>query len=172
MKNYICKIAELDEINRKWDYEISQHPDDNSWVVWKESFIEGVKSGNRICYYGILDGEIISEATAMFSADEIQNGDGLVDEETVYLSAFRTVEKFQGQGYFSRLYKYMEEDLKSRGYKALTLGVEPNEIKNMKIYFNWGFENYIKTAYETYPPKDRFSQPQEIMVNYYSKKIK
>lgn len=32
----------------------------------------------------------------------IQNCDGLVDEKTVYLFAFRTVEKYQGKGYFSK----------------------------------------------------------------------
>lgn len=35
MNNYICKIANLDEINEKWDYEIENHPDDSRWKVWK-----------------------------------------------------------------------------------------------------------------------------------------
>ena len=167
--DYICKIANLEEMNRKWDFEIERHKGDNSWVIWKKDFINGVKSGKRVCYYGILNGEIISEATAIFSRDEVQNSDGLVDGETAYLGAFRTVDGFQGKGYFSKLYKFMENDLKSRGYKALTLGVEPCEEKNMKIYSAWGFTKLIKSAYEIYPPKDGLSQPKEIRVDYYVK---
>ena len=59
----------------------------------------------------------------------------------------------------------MEKDLKQRGFKKLTLGVEPCEIKNMKIYFNWGYDKYIKTDYEVYPSGEK------ILVNYYSKDI-
>ena len=168
---YICKIATLEEINRKWDYEREKHKGDNAWVVWKKDFINGVKNGKRICYYGIFDNHIISEATAVLSKDEVQNSDGLVDETTAYLCAFRTVEEYQGKGYFSKLYKFMENDLKERGYKTLTLGVEPKEEKNMKIYSSWGFTKLIKTAFEVYSPKDEFSKPAEIQVNYYSKNI-
>ncbi len=168
---YICKRATLEEINRKWDYEIEKHKGDNAWVVWKKDFVKGVKNGKRICYYGISDGEIISEATAVFSKDEVQNSDGLIDETTAYLCAFRTVEEYQGKGCFSKLYKFMENDLKERGYKALTLGVEPKEEKNMKIYSSFGFTKLIKTAFEIYPPKDKLSEPVEIQVNYYIKNI-
>ena len=38
-----------------------------------------------------------------------------------YLSAFRTRKEYQGKGYFSKLYKFMEDDLKSRGYTTLVV---------------------------------------------------
>ena len=171
MNNYICKIATIDEMNKKWDYEISQHPNDSTWTVWKEESISGVKKGKRICYYGILDGQIISEGTAILAKDDAQNSEGLIDETTAYLTAFRTNKPYQGKGYFSKLFKFIIEDLKIRGYKTATIGVEPCEIKNMKIYFNWGFDKFIKTAYEEYPSKDEYSEPEKIIVNYYSKQI-
>ena len=72
-------------------------------------------------YYGILNGEIISEATAMLSNLDVKDSTGLVDETTAYLSAFRTRKEYQGKGYFSKLYKFMEDDLKSRGYTTLVV---------------------------------------------------
>ena len=40
MDNYVCKIATLDEMNKKWDYEINNAVDDKSnWIIWKELHI-------------------------------------------------------------------------------------------------------------------------------------
>ena len=169
--NYICKIATIDEMNKKWDYEISQNPNNNAWKVWKKEFIAAVKEGKRISYYGILDGNIICETTAYLSKDTLKNSKELIDEKTAYLGAFRTIEYYQGKGYFSILYKYMENDLKQRGYKRLTLGVEPSEVKNMMIYFKYGFINYIKTDIEEYPKENDKKENEKILVNYYSKEL-
>lgn len=45
----------------------------------------------------------------------------------------------------------MIDDLKNRGYKKFTLGVEPTETKNIKIYQYLGFNEFIKSGKETYP---------------------
>ena len=64
------------------------------------------------------------------------------------------------------LYKFMEEDLKNKGYTVLTLGVEPEEIRNKDIYIHYGFVERIKNAKEVYP------DGTEIDVEYYGKKLK
>ena len=116
---------------------------------------------------GLLNGKIITECTAIISVDDLnmQNKDNLVGEKTAYLTPFRTNKEFENKGYFSKLYKFMENDLKQKGFTTLTLGVEPSETRNIQIYFNWGFVNYIKTSYERYPNGD------EILVNYYKKDL-
>jgi len=162
---YICKIADLDEIIKKWDYEISIHPNNENWIIWKNKSIEGYKEKNQLCYIGILNGEIIAEATAMITTNGVQNADGLVSSDTAYLCAFRTRKEFQNQGYFAKLYRYMEDDLYNKGYRTLTLGVEPDEIKNKEIYFKYGFTHFIKSAFETYP------DGESILVEYYSKSL-
>ena len=171
MDNYICKIATIEEMNKKWDYEIMQDPDNSAWKVWKKEFIDAVKEGKRISYYGLLNGDIICETTAYISKDTLKNSEGLIDETTAYLGAFRTIDEYQGKGYFSILYKYMENDLKEKGYKKLTLAVEPCEVKNMMIYFKYGFTNYIKTDIEEYPKEDDNKEPQKVLVNYYYKEL-
>ncbi|MBR4178634.1 MAG: GNAT family N-acetyltransferase [Bacilli bacterium] len=166
MKKYICKIPSLEEMNIKWDYEIEHANDDrNNWIVWKNENIERYKKKYIIPYYGLLDGIIISECTAAINSIAVQNSDGLVDGETAYLTAFRTIDEYQNQGYFSILFNYMIEDLKNRGYKRVTLGVEPSELKNKAIYTKYGFTNYIKTASESYPDGTK------VEVEYYSKSI-
>lgn len=164
--NYICKIASVQEMNVKWDYEISQATNNkNNWIIWKEKNINNYKNGKIIPYYGILNGQIICEATAVLTSDIVQN-DKLVDDTTAYLTAFRTNKEYEGKGFFSKLYKFMEKDLISRGYKLLTLGVEPKEVRNYQIYCHYGFNEFIKSGVEEYPDGTK------IDVNYYGKKLK
>jgi GNAT superfamily N-acetyltransferase len=162
---YICKIPNEKEMNEKWDYEIEHNEDKYNWRTWKKKALKCKKYGAQIPYYGFLDNKIICEATASLTPDIVQNGEGLVDDTTAYLTAFRTIEEYQGQGYFSKLFKYMVKDLKSRGYKRLTIGVEPTETKNKAIYTKYGFTNFIKESIEAYPDGTK------IKVEYYSKDI-
>ena len=150
MIDYICKIATVDEMERKWNYEIQKNKSLN-WKIWKAEAIERVGNGQSIAYYGILNGEIICETTAMLDKRIVQNSDKLVDDKTAYLCAFRTIEKYQGKGCFSKLFRFMIDDLKSKGYEKVTLGVEPTETENLKIYQHLGFNEFIKSAREAYP---------------------
>lgn len=163
---YICKIASMDEMIEKWDYEIARSGEDrDNWIIWKKENIERFKSGNIIPYYGIYDGTIICEATAIISPKAVQNSNLLVGDTTAYLSAFRTLPEYQGRGYFSALFRYMVNDLKERGYVRLTLGAEPGEEKNRQIYSHYGFTEYIKSATEKYP------DGTVIDVDYFAKSI-
>lgn len=150
MEKYLCKIASVEEMECKWNYEIKKHKSPN-WKLWKKENIERAESGQLTAYYGILNGRIICEATAMLDQNIVQNSDGLIDDKTVYLCAFRTIEKYQGRGYFSKLFEFMVNDLKSRGFEKVTLGVEPMETENLEIYKHLGFHEFIKSAQETYP---------------------
>ena len=165
MSNYICKIASLEEMNEKWNYEIEIATKKENWIIWKMENLDYMIKGKIIPYYGILNGKIISEATANIHSDIVQNSEGLIDNTTVYLSAFRTNKEYQGQGYFSKLFKYMINDLKEKGYKTATVGVEPCEVKNMQIYFKYGFDKFIKADYETYPDGTK------ALVLYYAKDL-
>ena len=163
---YLCKIASLEEMNRKWDYEIEHNINDaRNWIIWKSHFLENFKNDYIIPYYGILDGNIICEATAMLNSEVVQNSEGLVGNGVVYLSAFRTIEEYQGKGYFSKLMKFMLNDLKQRGIVRVTLGVEPAEETNKKIYAHYGFNEYITSATEVYP------DGTVIDVDYYGKNL-
>ena len=164
-QNYICKIASEEEIAKKFDYEIAKADDKGNWIKWKNDFLDRNNKGYSRTYIGVLNGEIICECTAGFDPSVIHDETDLVDEKTAYLYAFRTNEEYQGKGYFSKLLKYMLEDLKTNGYERATLGVEPIEVKNKEIYFKYGFTNHIKDSSETYPDGTK------INVEYYSKNL-
>ena len=167
MNDYICKIATLEDIIKKYDYEIEQATyDKDNWIIWKSNAIERYNKNLSITYIGLLNGVIICECTAAIDASIVQNSEGLVNDKTAYLFAFRTIEEYQGQGYFSKLFKYMIEDLKSKGYERVTLGVEPEELKNKAIYTKYGFTEHIKEAKEVYP------DGTIIDVEYYGKNLK
>lgn len=95
--------------------------------------------------------KIICEATALQNPEAVQNSKGLVGDGAVYLCAFRTVKEYQGKGYFSKLMQFMLDDLREKGFTRATLGVEPAEEINKKIYAHYGFTEYVKRAEETYP---------------------
>ena len=175
IKKYICKIATLEELTKKADYEINRHQGNMMWEEFKNRAIKNFNEGNTITYIGILDNEIICEATAIINENgfigDIEDITGLLVEGRAYLSGFRTNKEYEGQGYFSKLFHYMEKDLKEKGYTSLSLGVSPEEKRNCLIYEKWGFTNFIKTTTETYPPKDENSKPMTETANYYYKNI-
>ena len=147
--NYVCKIASLEEMEQKWDNEIALHSEKENWIAWKSEAIEGARAGRSIPYYGILDGTVICEATAVLNPDFGQ-ACGKPDH-TVELCAFRTNKEYRGKGYFSKLMAFLQEDLKQKGYRRAVVGVEPEEKHNLEIYRHWGFTEDAGTGTETYP---------------------
>lgn len=162
---YVCKIASLQEMEEKWDYEIKLHPRQENWIIWKPEAIKNYQTGRSIPYYGILDGTIICEATAVVDPGEVQNSAGMIDETTAYLCAFRTIKEYRGKGYFSRLLRFVLNDLIQKGYTKAVLGVEPDDKMNKAMYTHWGFTEFIKSAEERYP------DGTVIQVEYYWKQL-
>ena len=175
MENFICRRATREDVLKRWEYLVKIHPDNNAWKVFKEYAIRNFDDGSAIPYYGLLNDEIICEATAIVKPSgfdgDISEPDGLLTDKMAYLSAFRTDKAYEGQGYFSKLYKFVENDLKDMGYTELSLGVGPEDVRNIEIYFHSGFREYIKTTIEHDSPKDESSVPEDEFVNFYKKII-
>ncbi len=166
MENYICKIASLEEVEKRENHLIDIHKQDKyNWMKWRDERISHFKKGNMIMYYGILDDVIICEATACIDKSVDKNSDGLIDTTTAYLQAFRTDKEYEGKGYFGKLYKFMEKDLINKGYTLLTLGVEPTETRNITIYKHYGYTQKIKSIPDIYP------DGTVVQVEYYGKKL-
>ena len=155
---YVCKIPSIEEMEQKWDYEIGLHSEKENWITWKTEAIAHFKEGVSIPYYGILNGTIICEATAILDED-------FGDNNSVELNGFRTIKEYRGQGFFSKLKDFMLEDLKQKGYKRAVVGVEPCEEINKKIYNHWGFTEYINSGTETYP------DGTVIQIDFYGKNL-
>lgn len=167
MDNFVCKIANRDDIIKRMDYLIETHPDNNVWIEAKEMALRGYDEQSKIMYIGVLNNEIICEATAYIKESafvgDVEETENLLSSTMAYLSGFRTNKEHEGKGYFGKLYNFMESDLKQRGYSELCLGVKPRNVRNMEIYFHLGFREFIKTTIEDSTPS------QVITINYFKK---
>lgn len=167
MAQYICKIGSREELLRRWGYLNKINPG-NKWAEYRKNAIRNFDDRSTISYLGFLDGEIICELTAYIKLSafegDIEDPSGLLTDDMAYLAAFRTNKEHEGKGYFSELFKFAENDLKNRGYKELSLGVGPEAVRNIEIYFHYGFREYIKTTIEHDKLEDEF-------VNFYKKRI-
>lgn len=166
--NYICKQATIEEITKKWDYEVNIHKDNILYPLARKEYIEEAIKGTRISYVGILNGEIICDATVIIKEEgilnEAQQKEDIISNERCYLCGLRTNKEYENKGYFSKLYKFIENDLKEKGYKELSLSVDVKETRNLMIYFHWNYINYIRT--EIVHGKSR-----DYVHNYYYKKL-
>ena len=175
MDNYVCKVATRDELLKRWEYLVDIHPGNNKWKEYKENALKHFDEGSTISYLGFLNDEIICEATAYIKDSafigDISDPSGLLSDNMAYLAAFRTNKEYEGKGYFSQLYKYVENDLKERGYTELSLGVGPEDVRDIEIYFHLGFKDYIKTVIEYEPSKDDPNIKEEDVIIFYKKKI-
>ncbi len=169
----ICKIATRDEIIKRWDDLISRHPGDDSWKGYKKHTLEYFDNKTMIQYFGFLNDKIICEFCAHIDKDctYIKDARDLITEDMAYLNAFRCDKEYEGKGYFSKLYNFMITDLKNRGFKKASLGVEPCEIRNIQIYFHLGFTNYVKTDIDEYLPEHEGDETIKVYVNYYFKEL-
>ena len=161
---YICRLAIEEDLIKKFDDDYNETNDINLYK-WKELTIERYNKGVTYIYIGLLNNEIISECSCTIDPSYVSNSSGLVGDKIAYLHGFLTKDKYQGMGYFSKLFKFMIEDLKNKGYKKVTLGVLPGDKKNRKIYEKYGFTEYIKTAPDIYP------DGKEVDIIYYGKNI-
>ena len=175
MDSYVCRVATLEELLKRWDYLIAIHHGSAAWRGYRALALRNYRAGSAISYLGFLNGESISEATAYVAqsafAGDLSDPSGLLSERRAYLAAFRTNREYEGQGYFGRLYRYMESDLRQRGYSELCLGVGPEDVRDMEIYFHLGFREYMKTTVEAAPVGDGDDSARPEVILFYKKRI-
>ena len=108
--------SDRDELLKRWEYLVEIHPGNNKWVEFKENALKHYDEKSTISYLGFLGDEIICEATAYVKNSafigDISDPSGLLSDNMAYLAAFRTNKEHEGKGYFSKLYKFIENDLK------------------------------------------------------------
>ncbi len=159
--------ATIKELNDWWDNHILENQGDNSHVVWKKNFVSENKKGLRKTFYAWDGNRNIGQGTLVFKGEDSK----LTGAGKAEIIKLEVVEEYRGKGISTQIYKYMENYAKKNGFDTLTIGVEPCEIRNMQIYFHWGFTNFIQYITETYPPKIEGKQGETITVLCYSKKM-
>ena len=144
-----CSIATLKEVKKRWQGIIYDNLDDNRYNLAADEFIEEIKKGTRVTYIAKFNDLIVCDLTVIVKEEgilhESQNTKELVSQDKAFICGVRTDKEFENRGYFSKLYKYMENDLKNKGYKKLTISVENNNTRAKEIYKHLGFTNFMRT---------------------------
>ncbi len=163
---YVCKVASREEIEVKYDETYRTITKERDvFEAWKERAVSNFLSERVLTYVGLLNGEFICECAAGLDPDSINEGYRLIDEKTAYLSSFRTREEYRRKGYFSKLFRFVLRDLYMRGYRRVSVGVDPDETYNLAVYRHFGFSEKMFEGIH------RFSNGREKTVEYYSMDI-
>lgn len=161
------RIATIEELAFWWDEEIAENPDDNSLPAYKQIFIEGNKNAARKTFFAFDNGKYIGQCTLLFkNNDTVMTGNGKAEVLKLEL-----IPEERGKGKSTKIYETVKNYAKESGIKTLTIGVEPCEIKNMQIYFHWGFDTFLQCITETCESQDGITPGETITVLCYSQTI-
>lgn len=127
------------EMLELWGYE-----DENTASATARFFYNSISSGNAVFWTVDNDGKLIGELYAFLNLDDKDFADG---QNTAYLCAFRIKKEFRGKGLGSRLMNAAFADLKEKGFKCVTIGVNSDEPQNIRLYERLGFIDKIKNCY-------------------------
>lgn len=134
--------ATLDELERIWNQNIADHPEDPRWLRWKEAFISRNRSGQAVTFLVLQNGAPMGEVTLELS----QSGNRAIladGTERGYLQALRIRPELEGQGHVSKMMAALEDYARQIGLTGLTIGVEAKETRNLAIYLHWGYRNFL-----------------------------
>ena len=89
---------------------------------------------------------ILEEAEEIISIVEYMQ---IMGKEEVFLYGISTKKKYRNRGYAKKIMEESEKYLKERGYKEISLTVDPNNEIGMKLYkdLGYGVEEYQKNEY-------------------------
>lgn len=133
-------------LEKIWDYNIANNPDEPDWVRWKREYIGYNADGMAKTFMVLADGEPVGEGTLILSPEckAVIGRPALADgKTTANVNALRIRKEFEGQGHISRMMRAMEEYAKSIGITRLTIGVEAAETRNLAIYLHWGYTDFV-----------------------------
>lgn len=123
-----------------------------------EFFSDNLHRGNAEFWVIDDNGGIIGELYLFKSLDDHDLADG---RTTAYLYNFRVAENMRGMGLGSRLLDHVFERLRQLGFRYATIGVDPGEEGNMRLYSKMGFAEKIKILREDLCDVDESLRPAE-----------
>ena len=111
------------------------------WIKYKNQRLKEFEN-NEIDVYVIEENEkFIGEITVNYINHDLETE--TIPNIRVYFEAYRINENYQGKGLGQKLMEYVINDLKQKGYKEFTIGVEDDNEKAKHIYFKYGFTKAI-----------------------------
>lgn len=111
------------------------------WIKYSKQRLKQFDN-KEIDVYVIEDiNEFIGELTVNYISYDLLSE--TIPNIRVYFEAFRIDKKYQGKGLGKKLIEYTINDLKEKGFKEFTIGVEEDNERAKHIYFKYGFTKAI-----------------------------
>jgi ribosomal protein S18 acetylase RimI-like enzyme len=107
-------------------------------------FHRNISAGNAVFWALEDDGGIIGELYAFLDLEDKDFADG---KNSAYLCAFRVKKERRGRGLGTSLMEKALAELKESGFRRATVGVEPGEKANLRLYGRLGFKEKVKECH-------------------------
>ena len=111
------------------------------WIKYKDQRLKQLEDKEIDIYVIEEEEKFIGEITVNYISHELLTE--TIPNIRVYFEAFRINRKYQGKGLGQKLIEYTINDLKEKGFKEFTIGVEEDNEKAKHIYFKYGFTEAI-----------------------------
>ena len=144
----LIRKADAKEMRKLWG-------NDDSFTA--RFFYDHITSGNTVFWTVDNDGDLIGELYAFLNLDDRDFADG---KDRAYLCAFRIRKQYRGQGLGTALMESTLENLKNRGFKTVTIGVNKDEPENIRLYERLGFSERVKECHYDPCGLDEKGQPE------------
>jgi ribosomal protein S18 acetylase RimI-like enzyme len=82
-------------------------------------------------------GEMVGQAFVLLRSGETAAADG---ERRAYVFSFRIKDEYRNQGVGTYLMGFVQEDLRERGYKFVTLNVAKDNLDALRLYKRLGYK--------------------------------
>ena len=108
--------ASIKDLEKIWDKDILDNPDDKNYLRWKHQYIENNQLGKCATFVAVDNTTPIAQITVLFSTDcsAVKDRPMLCDGKTrANMNAFRIEKKYEGQGHISKLVKMAEQYAKN-----------------------------------------------------------
>ena len=143
--------ATIEDLEKIWNNDILENPNDEDYKRWKHQYIENNKLGKCATFVAVDNSNPIAQITVLFSTEcsAVKDRLMLCDGKTrANMNAFRIQKKYEGQGHISKLVKMAEQYAKEQGITYLTIGSEAKESRNLAIYLHFGYTEFITSFIE------------------------
>jgi len=141
------KQATLEEYIAVWEKDIRKRPEKaEEWKQMRDVYIKGFKANQLVTFIAKDDEDIIAQISVVVDSSfpEMNNEEVLCDgKTTVNMNAFRCDKEYEGQGHISKLVKMGENWAKEQGYQYATIGANAKNIRNLSIYFHFGYTEFV-----------------------------
>ena len=128
----IRQVTEADLPALEWQGEYTKYR-----RMFASLYKESRNGRNLLWVVTLPEGEIIGQVFVMLKSSEQEAADG---QTRAYIFAFRVKTSWRSRGVGVHLMKFVEKDLRSRGFKFVTLNVSKDNHGALRLYKRLGYK--------------------------------